>query len=320
MESLVYILLASYNGEKYIEKQLESIVLQTYTNWCLLIRDDGSTDNTISIIKKYCNNDRRIVLVDETNLNKGNGACQNFGNLMQLAIDQRASTIMFCDQDDFWFPNKIEVMYNKMISSESEMLYSNFIYADENLNKLSTAIQDSMSPFIFPLFKSLIVQNHVYGCTMMISSELAKRCLPIPIVAENHDYWIALVASGTNTKIVHLNESLMLYRQHNTNVSGSFRDHFIVPRIKRFLFDFNLLEKREYKKILMLEKVLEQLNNQLVFDHKELLKGYLHALEKGRVNIIFYCIKNKIQRQSLLSTIIYYIVLCNLHQPKFFNR
>lgn len=320
MESLVYILLASYNGEKYIEKQLNSIVSQTYTNWRLLIRDDGSTDNTLSIIKKNIGNDIRIKIVDESEPNKGKGACQNFSNLLRVAVANDASLIMFCDQDDYWFSNKVELMMNKMISTDSAMIYSNFIYSDDNLNELPDSIQKTKSPFMFPFFRSIIVQNQVYGCTMMINGALAKKCLPIPLVAENHDYWITLVASGINAKIYHLQEALMLYRQHENNVTGSFRDHYLLPRIKRFLFSFEYLKKVELKKIQMLCVLYNQLYNDLAGENKKLLEGYLNALEKSRLNIVFYCIKNKIKRQSFFSTIVFYIVLCNLYNSKGLNR
>jgi len=316
MESLVYILLASYNGDKYIEKQLESIISQTYTNWRLLIRDDGSKDNTVSIVKKYCQTDSRISLIDEFDENKGKGACQNFGSLLNVATVNNASIIMFCDQDDYWFPNKVELMLATMLSKKSDMVYSKFLYADENLNELSANIQTSKSPFMFPSFKSVIVQNQVYGCTMMINGALAKKCLPIPIVAENHDYWITLVASGMNLKIYNLNEALMLYRQHGSNVTGSIKDHDILPRIKRFLFSFDRLRKVEDRKTAMLKALNQQLCKDLTLNNKKLLEGYFNALEQSKINFVFYCIKNKIKRQSLLSTIVYFIVMPKLSCQK----
>lgn len=320
MASLVYILLASYNGEKYIEKQLDSLISQTYTDWSLLIRDDGSKDDTVSIINKYIAKDIRIKLIDEHGSNKGQGACQNFARLMEVAVAQEAPFIMFCDQDDYWFANKIELMLNKMTDSGSSMLYSDFLYADKKLNTLPSSIQKSKSPFLFPFFKSLIVQNQVYGCTMMISSELAKRCLPIPKVAENHDYWISLVAAGINVKIYHLKVALMLYRQHENNVTGSFRDHYISARAKRFFLNFDILKGRELKKILMLKVLYEQLNGDLNSENKKLLGGFFRCLEKSKSSIVFYCIKNKIKRQSFVSTIVYFMVLCTLDKPKFLNK
>jgi rhamnosyltransferase len=320
MASLVYILLASYNGEKYIEKQLDSLISQTYTDWSLLIRDDGSEDETVSIIKKYMTKDTRIKLIDEHDQNKGKGACQNFARLMEVAVAEEAPFILFCDQDDYWFANKIDLMFKKMIKSGCSMLYSDFLYADDKLNALPGSIQKSKSPFLFPFFKTLIVQNQVYGCTMIISGALAKRCLPIPKVAENHDYWISLVASGVNVKIYHLKKGLMLYRQHENNVTGSFKDHYVSARIKRLFMHFNILKIREIKKILMLSALYEQLNNDLATDNKKLLEGFFKSLEKSKSSIIFYCIKNNIKRQSFISTIVYFLILYTMDKQKFLTK
>lgn len=312
MESLVYILLASYNGAQYIERQIDSIIAQTHTNWCLLIRDDGSTDSTLSIIKKYVNIDNRIKIIDEDKALKGNGACQNFAYLMEAAVAQEASYIQFCDQDDYWFCNKIELMLTTIINTKSNMVYSDFLYADEKLNELPDSVQKAKSSFAFPSFKNGIVQNHVYGCTMILDGNLAKTCLPIPNIAENHDYWIALVASGIGAKIYHLEEALMLYRQHSNNVTGSFKDHYILPRIKRFLFQFSILRKNELKKISMLKGFDKQLNKKLTVTNKSLLNGFFNALKKGNMSIVLYCIQNKIKRHSFISTVVYFIILCNL--------
>lgn len=320
MESLVYILLASYNGEKYIETQLKSLLSQTHTNWCLLIRDDGSTDCTLEIIEKYIKKDARIKIIDEIDLNRGKGACQNFHSLIKVAVAQEASFILFCDQDDYWFPNKIEQLLNNIVRTNSAMVYSDFLYADEKLNELPAPIQKKKSSFRFPLFKNLIVQNNVYGCTMMITGELAKKCLPIPSVAENHDYWILLVTSGINAKIYHLKESLMLYRQHENNVTGSFKDHHNLARYKRVIFKFEDLTKKEFEKILMLDRFYKELKEVLAFENKDLLEGYLKALKKSKMSIIFYCFKHKIKRQSFLSTFIYFCILFNLNKQKLFSK
>jgi len=320
MDSPVYIVLASYNGANYIETQLDSIINQTYTDWKLLIRDDGSTDATINIIKKYVQKDSRIELIDENSILKGNGAGQNFGALLSVAASRDATMIMFCDQDDFWFPIKVETMRSAMVTTKSAMVYSNFLYSDEHLNELPDVVQKAKSPYLFPFFKTTMVQNHVYGCTMMISGDLAKLCLPIPQVAENHDYWIALVASGVDVKIHHLSKPLMHYRQHANNVTGNVKDHQKLNRINRFLFSFDHLRQVQVKKNLMLGALYEQLGAHLKPDNKILLMGYLDALNKHSLSIVSYCIKHGIKRQSFVSTIVLYVLLSNVSQSKTVKR
>ena len=103
MNPKIEILMATYNGEKYIGEQINSIINQTYTNWNLLIRDDGSKDKTLNIIKKYEKMDNRIILIRD---NKDNlGFVKNFEELLKKS---RTEFVMFSDQDDYWLENKIE--------------------------------------------------------------------------------------------------------------------------------------------------------------------------------------------------------------------
>ena len=103
MEYRVEILMATYNGEKYLSEQIESIISQSYENWRLLIRDDNSKDNTVSIIEKYEKEDNRIRLLRDR---KGNlGFIKNFEELL---VQSQEDFIMFCDQDDYWEKDKIK--------------------------------------------------------------------------------------------------------------------------------------------------------------------------------------------------------------------
>lgn len=99
--SNIAILLSTYNGEKFIKKQIDSLIAQTFSNWKLYIRDDGSTDKTISIIEEICESDNRIFLYKETNI----GVKASFLSLLSRV---EADYYFFCDQDDFWYDNKIE--------------------------------------------------------------------------------------------------------------------------------------------------------------------------------------------------------------------
>lgn len=116
---MVDILMATYNGEKYISEQLESIIGQDFKDWKLFIRDDGSKDNTIHIIDNYMKKfPDKIELID--NYNRNLGVKLNFGELMKRSKNQYC---MFSDQDDVWLPNKISITLNKM--KELEKVYDN---------------------------------------------------------------------------------------------------------------------------------------------------------------------------------------------------
>lgn len=320
-EPLIYILLACYNGKKYIEMQLDSIAAQSYTNWVLLIRDDNSSDNTLEIIESFSRKDKRVRIIQDEINSEVKGACQNFARLLNVAVLEEAAFIMFADQDDYWFSDKIEKMINGIDKELAPaMLYSDFLYADDNLNELSQNVQNIKETFYFPSFNRLIVQNTVYGCTMMINYTLAKKCIIIPQEAENHDYWIALVASGVGANIKHLEIPLMLYRQHGNNVSGNYRDHHYISRLKRLFTNWEGLGKVELRKIKMLIVFIKQLNNELLPDNFKLLKGYLESLTKNKIAFVRYCIKNKIKRHSFVSTIVFYLVLINLSKSDLINK
>ena len=134
-DKTIEIVMATYNGEKYIKEQIESVINQTYTNWKLLIRDDNSRDKTIEIIKEYEKKDARIRLIKD---NKGNlGFVKNFEELIK---NSKEEYIMFSDQDDYWLENKLEVYHNRLNKlSEDDLkkpllLHSNSFVCDKNLN------------------------------------------------------------------------------------------------------------------------------------------------------------------------------------------
>ena len=109
---MIYILLATYNGEKYFSEQIESLLSQTYQDWKLWIHDDGSKDNTVKIIKDYANKyPEKIVFLDD-DISCG-GAKENFTYVLNN-IDKNFDYIMFCDQDDLWLPNRIELFLNEV--------------------------------------------------------------------------------------------------------------------------------------------------------------------------------------------------------------
>ena len=110
----IAILMATYNGEKYLREQIDSLLAQTCCDWTLYIQDDGSKDATLDIIKSY--DDERIVLVD-VGLTR-QGACMNFMSLLNMV---ESEYYMFCDQDDVWFEDKVELSYMRM--KEEELKY-----------------------------------------------------------------------------------------------------------------------------------------------------------------------------------------------------
>jgi len=305
----ICILLASYNGEKFIGDQIESLLAQTYTNWRLFIRDDGSIDQTVSIIKKYAQKDKRISIIEDDKKNLG--SCQNFATLYQLTRD-RFSYIMFCDQDDYWLPFKIEETLLHMQHLEQQqkktfpfLVYTNFQYTDQHLKEIKSKKNFETTKVSNLGFAHLLAQNPAYGCTMMMNKSLADIINQIPAKAENHDYWVALVASALG-KISYLNRQTILYRQHSNNISTNYDSNSFVKRLKRIVVQRKNFEDVRAK-IAMALVFRDSFYGSLKESHKKILNQYISLFKRKTFFMLFNNIQNGVRRQTLPQTILFYI-------------
>jgi rhamnosyltransferase len=218
----VCILMATYNGAAYLECQLKSIQNQSFKNWELLIRDDESTDSTPDIIDRYCSLDKRIKRIENTD-HQPHGPKENFGKLLTIALRSSANTFMFCDQDDYWYPTKIEVFLNHATEiHEPCLLFSNLELVDSDLVPLNTtfSFEKALSSHNATTLPSMLSLNHIPGCSIAFNRELAEIADPIPSGAMMHDWWLALTAASCGS-FVYINEKLVKYRQHNENTIGT---------------------------------------------------------------------------------------------------
>ena len=220
MDSKIEILMATYNGEKYIREQIDSIISQTYSNWTLLIRDDGSKDDTVKIIKEYEKKDKRIKLLED---NRGNlGFVKNFEELLKNSSED---FIMFSDQDDYWLEDKIEKYIFELNKLGDEkflkplLVHSNSFICDEKLEikkkefiNSRIAIENNKNSYFFAYF--------VQGSTILINRKIIKMGLPFSKNVKLHDRYFHLLAEFFG-KRVFIDKSLMKYRQHENNEIGA---------------------------------------------------------------------------------------------------
>jgi len=252
----ISILLSTYNGAKYLKKQLDSLYAKTYSTVEIIARDDGSVDNTIEILKSY---DVKLIETKE-NL----GAKRSFAELLSYAVANSDSDyFMFCDQDDVWESDKVEKTLAKMQEMEKQfeniplLVHTDLEVVDERLNSLNSSFMDFQK--INPMknnFHNLLIQNTITGCTVMINRKLAEICLPIPNGAIMHDWWIGLVASKFG-KIGYVDEPTMQYRQHTSNTIGAkgFDVDFVLKSIsKKVSLGGNISQAKAF---------LEQFENEL---------------------------------------------------------
>lgn len=216
------ILLSTYNGSKHLNELLKSIAGQSHENWCLFARDDGSEDQTSSILSAWQAKDPRIHMIQDQ---IGNiGPVQSFGSLL-LHPESKSPYIAFADQDDVWKPKKLERLLTLMRAipdhSQAKLVHADMTVTDE-ANKLvaeSYWRHQHINPSRSKL-PQLLVQNVVSGCALLANRALINLALPVPKQAVMHDWWLALVASAFGT-ISHVKEPLVFYRQHNHNHIGA---------------------------------------------------------------------------------------------------
>ena len=228
MESIknnrIAILMATYNGEKYIREQIDSILSQTCNMWHLYIHDDGSTDKTYTILQEYAEkHPDNITILDYP---PQGGAKQNFMSLLER-ID--ANYYMFADQDDIWLKDKIKIEKERMEIEEHNnskkpiFIFSDLIVTDEKLNRLSDSFMsfEGIYPQFLTSFNEMGASNLTTGCTMLFN-KIAKLSIQYPLTpATMHDSWITLCAARNNGILSYISEPLIYYRQHGHNTIGA---------------------------------------------------------------------------------------------------
>ena len=222
-KSKIAILMATYNGERYIREQIDSILCQTLQDWHLFVHDDGSKDGTVAIVKEYCSKHLdKITLLDYP---VQGGVCKNFESLL---AEVEAEYYMFCDQDDVWEPNKVETEYSTLLKKETvsgknipQAVYTDMSIVDKDLKVIRN---DMLRPEHLALLNSqpqyMVVSSCVAGCTMCFNRKARDLALPFPDGCYMHDY--RLVASALSKgELTYIPQKLIKYRQHETNVLGA---------------------------------------------------------------------------------------------------
>lgn len=218
------ILLASYNGSKFIENQILSIIGQTYKKWILYIHDDGSSDNTLDIIKKYERIDSRIKLINDGVSLKSPGA-----NFMHLLKVSQSKFICFCDQDDLWFEYKLEVLLSEIIYKDNsipQVVYGNgYTWFPEN------CYLGSCSASVYPQsLQELFFFNGGYQGASAIFNIKMKECIDKKYAhIAMHDQILNL-AGVLFGNVHYVNKPLFLYRQHSSN----FTPHIVQNKKERY--------------------------------------------------------------------------------------
>lgn len=264
----VLVLLSAYNGEKYIGEQLDSL-LALETSVDILIRDDGSSDNTVDIIKEYCGKYDNISLLQGNNL----GFVESFNELISNSMVENYTWIAFCDQDDVWLPNKLSEAL-RIVSSDYDdskpiMYCSNLIVTDERLNIIGRMHKSKPNLSL----ESVLVQNPATGCTVLFNKSAAllyRKSINNTILS--HDYNMLMICTCMG-KVYYDYNSYIFYRQHGDNIYGG-----ISKKVSKGVIDIltDLFIPKVEMKILWLTDFVETYRDKIDDDSINILNTIIH--------------------------------------------
>jgi glycosyltransferase involved in cell wall biosynthesis len=283
----VYVILSTYNGERFLSEQLESILAQQSVSIKLYIRDDGSSDGTRAILASFAQSHAHIEVEYGDNI----GVINSFFAVLRK-VPPDAEFVAFADQDDIWLPDKLIRAVDRIKNSSKPVMYCSCYKAvDENGNFLWR----SQPPEKEISFKNAIVQNITTGCTVVMNRSLLAALKINQVNTKNlimHDWWVYLVAACFG-QIIYDREPSMLYRQHGGNVVGAKNGFaFWLGRIKRFF-----LYRKKNSRIAQAREFLERYKSDLSTDDSHLISAFIVYRQAGLLKRIRYAIEMPLYMQ-----------------------
>ncbi len=297
--------MSTYNGIDYLREQIDSILAQDHPHVRLLVRDDGSSDGTVSVLREYEAKYENVDVINGENL----GVTDSFFRLLEQAGD--ADYYAFSDQDDVWKKEKLSravaTLERKQRSGEEPLLYfSRLEFVDENLNHLGYSPEVNVTGF-----RNALIQNQSIGCTSVINAA-ARRLLveDLPDEALMHDWWVYAVVSAFG-RVVHDPTPTILYRQHSSNVVGdtpSRLKHFF-KRLRRFM-------TRNWKNDIFRPsnqaRRLAQIFGEQLGDKERRLVERMVWSKRSLLHRFLYALTADVERNSLIDTLLFrFMVVIN---------
>lgn len=297
------VLISTYNGEKHISPQLESIINEK-ADLSIRIRDDSSSDNTVSLIKSYINSHPEINFFFEPS-NTNIKPCLSFSKLIS---ESNEDYIFLCDQDDVWVQGRAQRMLDKIQLIESSigastplLLISDAVVVDSNLQKISPSFWDyeALNSTARLEINSALIQNISPGCTMLFNKALADLVDEIPAGTIMHDWWLYLVAACFG-KVCFLEQPTILYRQHSNNAIGAKK-----ARLPNPLQILQIISKSKKSLTLTKQQASLLLNSfpNLPKNKRDIVENFIAMFELGFFRKRISICRNKFYKSSLLRNI-----------------
>lgn len=299
----VNILMSTYNGQQFLAEQIRSIQEQSYTDWTLFIRDDGSSDNTKEILKDFERQDSRIHLID-SDKSDNLGVIKSFHKLVN---HDRADYYFFSDQDDVWLPNKLELSLKEAQNYLADlplMVYMDLKVVNQDLEIMTESMVKSQSHHANTELVQELTENTVTGGVAMINHALAEMWQETDDILM-HDWYLALLASAFGN-LVFIDQPGELYRQHSDNVLGArtlskrFKK-WIRPHIL-FAVYWDLIKNSQKQASHLLQMPLSQSNRELIEAFVTIMDKPM--LERFRILRKYGLRKNKAFHTLVFTTLI----------------
>lgn len=301
----VAVVISTFNGSKWIVEQLNSIIAQNI-EIKFYIRDDGSQDNTIELIKNFFLGRNHLLKFFEFN-NKNIGVVASFNKLLMM-VDE--DYIFLCDQDDVWLPGRARLMLSKLIFLEESivdqhvplLICSDAQIVDSNLNIISNSFWKYMGykPNLNIKLNHALLQNFTPGCAMLLNKNLIRKSLPFPENIPMHDWWLLLIGIIYG-KIELIQHATLKYRQHNFNAVGANKVSFF--NINLILKKIRLVNSLMDKNYLMAHKIRDRYCD-IPSCSLNIIDNFIVLPSLGFLKRRFFLFKYKFHKLSFLKNMI----------------
>lgn len=257
----VLVLMSTYNGEKFIREQLESILTQKDVELRVLIRDDGSTDKTVDIIKEFKDNNGNIKIIEGENI----GYKRSF--LWLLDNSETSDYYAFADQDDVWLNDKLITAVEKLEKENSKkpLLYTSALQrVDENLRPLSIQSFPGLKLTLYSEF----VRHRFAGCTYVFNNALKNVCKGTSDINNfyySHDSWVSLMCWSSGGQIIYDATPHILFRRYGDNVSADNS-----TGVSRLRHEFEFLSKKKHMRSSISKIILTHYNECITSEARQL--------------------------------------------------
>ena len=301
----ISICMATCNGAEFLQEQIDSIMNQTYQDFVLYISDDKSTDSTLDIILKYKDQFPSKIQLLEREVASGSAKA----NFLSLLNTVNSDLYFFCDQDDVWSQDHIELL-----------IHSDFSVVDEKLNVIASSYFKCYKSPKDPHKRFYYLANNVTGGVCLINDALKQYVYKdVKILEKNidkilmHDHLFALIAVEFGKKYF-IDSKTNLYRQHSSNVVGSGQAYSIVENLKKIMFINKAKKmlnhnKELLKKNQMMMTFFLDYYDMLSDKEKKIIHSFINIKNRNKISRIIFLLNKKILRSNFFSNLVLFVII-----------